>query len=320
MILSPGVCKLDKRDFIQIVGERSIEESSCYRVGGGCDNSDWQGEEDGHEHGQEDSPVRELEGAAEALAGEDGEGGDDDDDEVEPPLRYRLVVGLHDPAVDVEELLVDLGRGLAPEFEHVFPFEEEDVGDGGGEGGEAEAVGDGEEDAEVDIAVVVVVLDVEGEGGGVEDAVEVVVLAGEVEEAGGEEGEAAGVVDVEPVSGGDENVDEGEIAGEDVEEDEGRGGHGASEEGGDGGPVDGEGTETEAVESGADLVGDDRVLPDPADEGEGSDGGEEVVGYDVVDEATGGDDEEELKAGEAALRPPLVLVQCSVSGDNNESQ
>lgn len=187
-------------------------------------------------------------------------------------------------------------------------MEEDDVGEDSREGREVEAVGQDEEGGEVHGTNLGVALGVEAKGLRVDDACGVVSPARSVEDAGRDEGEAFGVVGVGPVGDRDENIEEEQEAGHDIEDSVTRGGDGAAQVAADGCPVEAKGADAQSPVAGGQLLGEDRVLPDDAADGEGGDEGEKVVGDDVVGEA---DDEEELQPRRPSPTPHLLLMQRS---------
>uniref|UniRef100_A0A8R7R090 Uncharacterized protein n=1 Tax=Triticum urartu TaxID=4572 RepID=A0A8R7R090_TRIUA len=78
----------------------------------------------------------------------------------------------------------------------------------------------------------------------------------------------------------------------------------------DGGPVEADGADAEAVEARAELLGEHGVGEHPADPGEGGEHLEQVAGEDVVDEAADEGHQEELAACESAFVLHLLLVEC----------
>ena len=281
-------------------------------VGGGRDDADGEREEEGDAGGEEDAPVRELELAAEALAGEEREAEHDYQHHLEPPLRHGGVVPPHQPGVHVAAGGTHRRLGLLPYRPAVV---ERDVGQRGRQRREAEAVGEGEEDAEVDLAGAVVAGLAELERGRVQHLVHVVPAAVGHEHVGGDDGEPPGAVRVAPVGEGNDHVDDEEEAGHDVDDGERRRRQRRSEEPGHGGPVQAERADAEAVDAGPDLLRRHRLLPDEAHHRDGGDGREQVVGHNVVGEAGGEHGEEELQPRGASPRPLLLLVQRPEEGD-----
>lgn len=183
--------------------------------------------------------------------------------------------------------------------------------DGGAEGGKANAISHDEEGAEMKLALLLIGGAVEVEVG-VDDAGDVVNLAGVGEEVLGEDGEDFGVVDVGPVADGGDDVHDEEEADGDVGGGEPRAGEGAAEVGRDGGPVEADGGDAEAMEARAELLGEYVGGEDPANPREGGEHLEEIAWENVVSEAADEGDHEELSSAHAAFRPLVFLVESSV--------
>ena len=84
---------------------------------------------------------------------------------------------------------------------------------------------------------------------GGDDGGDVVFLAGGSEEFVGENGEGLGFVDIEPIADGSENIHDKEEASSDVGGGEPGASKGASEVGGDGGPVNPHGGDSKSVKA-----------------------------------------------------------------------
>ena len=187
---------------------------------------------------------------------------------------------------------------------HVLAVEKGDVRQRGGYGGEAEAIGYGEEQAEVDLPLLGVGVHVDLEAV-VDDGGDVVELPSAREEVGGEDGEGAGVVEVEPpVADGQYDVDEEHEADEDVDDGEEGRHERALQERGDHGPVQRERADADAVHAGADLVHGHRLWERPAHPRHRAYRREQVARDQVPREAADERDQEEL----ATRHPPFLLL------------
>lgn len=183
------------------------------------------------------------------------------------------------------------------------------MGEGGCNGSESEAIGHDKEPAQVEPSTPSVGLQVKFEVG-VDDGFDVVACAVVSEEFPGVEGEGFGVGHVEaPVTERNGEVAAEGVADEDVGDGEEGGHQRAAEEGGDGGPVEGDGADAEAGHAGGDLLGGDGVGEAPAEPRDAGDHGEEVAGDHVPGEAADEGDDEELGSGDAAVCFRVLLVQ-----------
>lgn len=196
------------------------------------------------------------------------------------------------------------------ECHHAPSMEEKNMRDGRRERGKADAVGHCEECAQVERTILLVGLDVEVEVG-VYDAGDVVALPGGCEEAIGEDGEGLGVVEVEPVRSGRDDIHDERKASRDIGSGKPRAGQGAAEVGGDGGPVQADGADAEAMEARTELLGKDGAREDPAHPGEGGEHGEEMAWENVVGKATEEGHHEELVPSHATFGATFFLVQGS---------
>ncbi|THU58213.1 hypothetical protein C4D60_Mb03t11790 [Musa balbisiana] len=187
------------------------------------------------------------------------------------------------------------------ECHHAPSMEEKNMRDGRRERGKADAVGHCEECAQVERTILLVGLDVEVEVG-VYDAGDVVALPGGCEEAIGEDGEGFGVVEVEPVRSGRDDIHDERKASRDIGSGKPRAGQGAAEA---------DGADAEAMEARTELLGKDGAREDPAHPGEGGEHGEEVAWENVVGKATEEGHHEELVPSHATFGATFFLVQGS---------
>lgn len=116
----------------------------------------------------------------------------------------------------------------------------------------------------------------------IQDAIDIVQAPISHEHLRGEDGERLRLVGVSPIRDRYDHIQNHAKAEHNVNDGE----PGCSQRGAKkpcyGRPVECEGADAEAEKAGTDLLHRDGVWPDPADEGEGSDGLEEEVGYNVV--------------------------------------
>lgn len=188
-------------------------------------------------------------------------------------------------------------------------MEEEHVHDRGRERGKSNSISRCKKRAQIERAILLISLHIKMKVG-IYNARDIVLLACSCEETIGEYGEGLGMVEVEPVCNRGDDVHDYPKADCHVGSRKPWAREGTAKVGRDGGPVQTDGTNAEAIEARAKLLGEDRVRENPAYPGEGGEHLEEVAGEDIVCEAAEEGDEEELVSSQAAQLPWFFLMEC----------
>lgn len=314
--------------FLLMTRARGTDGRDCpYLIGRRSDDGDGEGEHKRHEASEDETPPGQLNLMFQHSAEDEGDHNGDSEQRIKPPSRYVLVRP-HQSRVDIVFVLVRCshpgiyfsarytelrisdeapvqnnsrgGGGCVPSVE------KPDVGQSGGYGGEPETVRESEEHAQGDAALFLVCRHVYLELV-VDNGRYVVSTAVAGEQVGGEDGEVLRAVQVQsPVAQRDDDVQDDEESDEYVDDGEEGADEGAEQEGGDGGPVQGESPNAQTPHAGAELLGGDRLGEHPANPGNARQRGEQVPRDGVPSEAAEKRDEEKLGPRHSAL---LLLVQ-----------
>lgn len=132
------------------------------------------------------------------------------------------------------------------------------------ESSKANTIGHGKEGAKVEGAFLFISINIQLEVG-IYNRRCLVPLAGGIKEMGGENGEGLGLVHIEPICGGYQDVHNDHIAGSNIGRGKPGAGQGTSKVGGHRRPVQGKGANTHPIEARANLLSCDRTGEDPAD-------------------------------------------------------
>lgn len=147
---------------------------------------------------------------------------------------------------------------------------------------------------------------------GVDYTRDVVLLAVGLIELVGKYCKSFGLVDIKPVTYGGQHIHDKHKSSSNVGRGEPRACEWASEVGGDSGPVEAQSADAKPVKARAELLGQDWRGEYPADPREGSQHFEKVAWEDIVREAAGEGNEEELGPGHPSFGPFFFLVQSPV--------